>query len=137
MPTVNNVQGSYYQNVRTHEQKEIMGKEDFLKILIAQLRHQDPLQPMEDKEFIGQMTQFSSLEQMMNLNEAFLKFADSQNGLNAHASTIGKEISWFDPEINDLKSGLVTGVTTKEGSVFYIGDGWKVPIEQVSSIRQP
>ena len=52
-----------------------MDKNDFLKILITQLSHQDPTQPMQDKEFIAQMAQFSSLEQITNMSEGLSKVA--------------------------------------------------------------
>ncbi|OMD05304.1 flagellar hook capping FlgD N-terminal domain-containing protein, partial [Paenibacillus odorifer] len=45
-----------------------LGKDQFLKILITQLQNQDPMQPMEDKEFIAQMAQFTSVEQLMNIS---------------------------------------------------------------------
>jgi flagellar basal-body rod modification protein FlgD len=53
-----------------------LGKDDFLKILITQLSHQDPTAPMEDKEFIGQMAQFSTLEQMSGMAADFGRLAD-------------------------------------------------------------
>jgi len=45
-------------------------REDFFRLLVAQLQHQDPLQPLEDKDFIGQLAQFSTLEQVQRLNDS-------------------------------------------------------------------
>ena len=53
-----------------------LDKNDFLKILITQLTHQDPTQPMDDKEFVAQMAQFSSLEQMTNMTDSLSKVSD-------------------------------------------------------------
>ncbi|MTI57300.1 flagellar hook capping FlgD N-terminal domain-containing protein [Geosporobacter ferrireducens] len=49
--------------------KQELDKDAFLQLLVTQLRYQDPLNPMDDKEFVAQMAQFSALEQMQNLNK--------------------------------------------------------------------
>lgn len=60
-----------YTGVRTSNRVDnTLGKDAFLKMLIAQLRHQDPLNPMDGTAFVAQLAQFSSLEQLTNLNEA-------------------------------------------------------------------
>lgn len=52
-----------------------MGKDEFLRILVTQLQNQDPTAPMQDKEFIAQMAQFSSLEQITNMSASFQKLS--------------------------------------------------------------
>jgi len=71
-----------------------LGKDDFLKLLVVQFQYQDPLNPMEDKEFIAQLAQFSSLEQLMNLNgsmQGLTAATYEQQMLNA-TSFIGKNV---------------------------------------------
>jgi len=55
-------------NPTSNSESNILGKDAFLKLLVTQLRHQDPLSPMESAEFTSQLAQFSSLEQMSNVN---------------------------------------------------------------------
>jgi len=75
-----------------------LGKNDFLNLLVTQLRHQDPLEPMKDSDFIAQLAQFSSLEQLSNINTMLgysteLDYILSQTIANTMATTIiGKEV---------------------------------------------
>ncbi len=68
-----------------------LGKDDFLKLLITQLSHQDPTKPMEDKEFIAQMAQFSTLEQMTNMSKEFSNLHSLLLGSQAYG-LIGKTV---------------------------------------------
>lgn len=113
-----------------------LGKDQFLSILITQLRHQDPLQPMQDREFIAQMAQFTSLEQLMNINTQLTAMSQS---LGAASSLIGKQISWmFKPEDGSdsvMKSGIVDSIIVREG-VHYakVGDS-EVSLDQIVKIE--
>ncbi|MDV2685433.1 flagellar hook assembly protein FlgD [Alkalihalophilus lindianensis] len=86
-----------------------LGKDDFLKLLITQLQNQDPSNPMDDREFIAQMAQFSSLEQMTNMNTTIQKFVDTQTSqsLVQFSELIGKEVKWVqEVDVDDYRTEL-------------------------------
>ena len=106
-----------------------LGKDDFLKLLVTQLRYQNPLEPMDNKEYIAQLAQFSSLEQMQNLNMQLANLsAISTIGKTAKAVVEQKEIE-----------GIIKGIAFDKGRVNLIisdnGNERKVPIENVAEIR--
>ena len=65
-----------------YENSNPMDKNTFLQLLIAQLNYQDPLQPMENEQFVAQLAQFSSLEQMQNMNDNLEQSIESDFLLN-------------------------------------------------------
>jgi flagellar basal-body rod modification protein FlgD len=86
--------------------KSGLDKDDFLKLLVTQLQHQDPTAPVEDKEFIAQMASFSSLEQMTNMSRGFQRLAGLLASSEA-ASVLGKTVEIADGETT------VTGVVER------------------------
>jgi flagellar basal-body rod modification protein FlgD len=72
-----------------------LGKDDFLKLLVGQLQHQDPLAPSDDQQWIGQMAQFSQLEQVSNTAETTQKIVDTLN-VNGTLSLIGHNVTYLD-----------------------------------------
>ncbi|MFJ7824950.1 flagellar hook assembly protein FlgD [Psychrobacillus sp. NPDC096623] len=114
-----------------------LGKDAFLKILMTQLQNQDPTKPMDDSQFIAQMAQFSSLEQMTNLTEAFKEFAavQEQSQMIEFSSFVGKNVKWH--ELTDKKdengnpitsegTGAITGIRFINGKVEFTLVGGKV-----------
>ena len=102
--------------------QQSLGKDDFLKLLITQLSNQDPTSPMENTEFIAQMAQFSSLEQMTNMNESFQRMTAMMNS-NQAMSTIGKVVEL---DLGDTSTtGVVNAITygqnpqVRVGNMFY------------------
>ena len=105
-----------------------MGKDDFLKLLVGQLRHQDPMNPMEDKDFMGQMAQFSQLEQMTNVASTL------QN--ERAFSLIGREVSYNNKETGELKTGTVEKVSIEAGkTTLTIGGVSKIETAAITEVK--
>ena len=115
-------------NGRTANQQ--LGKDDFLKLLITQLTNQDPTSPMENTEFIGQMAQFSSLEQMTNMNQSFTKMAEMINASQA-ANTIGKTV---EIEIGDTTTRGVVEATTMGSNPEVMVNGMFYNLDKIKAV---
>jgi flagellar basal-body rod modification protein FlgD len=110
----------------------VMDKNDFLKILVTQLSHQDPTQPMDDKEFIAQMAQFSSLEQITNMNDNLSKVA----GLIAKSQAVGLLGSAVDVVSGgQVVSGVVEAVTAGDLPQILV-NGQYYDYSQVQKIKR-
>ena len=116
-----------------------LGKDEFLKLLITELQHQDPTNPMEDREFIAQMAQFSSLEQMLNFNKNMetllesVSFQSSFNllGLNVEIDSEGN----FDSEGNPLFiKGVVESVSKNNNEIYVKVNGENYPVKNIVSV---
>lgn len=117
------------------EAKSTLGKDDFLKILMTQMQNQDPMQPMQDKEFIAQMAQFTSVEQLTNMSGELKLLRQS---LGMASSLIGKTVSWMGKsETGELhmKSGVVDSIIVREGTQFATVKGEEIPLESLTKIE--
>jgi len=117
------------QTEQTKLGSDVLGKEDFLKMLVAQMRYQNPLEPLKDQEFIAQMTSFSSLEQLQNMNDVLAQdvqwnMLNSQTISNTMAtSLIGREVT-ANANVTSITNDGVTpikflsGAFAKDGSII-------------------
>ncbi|MFP4199446.1 MAG: flagellar hook capping FlgD N-terminal domain-containing protein [Halanaerobium sp.] len=131
-----NVQDQFEQETEREglEPNDDLGQDAFFKILITQLQNQDPLNPMEDREFVSQMAEFSSLEK----NEKIYSLLEEKMGSNQvleNSNLIGKEIS-ADVEGVDM-TGVVTSVKSSEDKVLAVLDsGSEIDVNNINQIKE-
>ncbi|HHV99001.1 MAG TPA: hypothetical protein GXX36_05655 [Clostridiaceae bacterium] len=107
-----------------------LGKTEFLNLLITQLRYQDPLNPVDDKEFIAQLAQFSSLEQMQNMNSTISKTqAYALLGKKVEASVTDEST-----KVSTAVQGYVSSVKTRNGKIYVVVNDRDIPIENVTNV---
>lgn len=106
----------------TPTDKTSLGQDDFLTLLVAQLTHQDPLNPMQDTDMTSQLAQFSSLEQLTNINDGVqsLNTSMTQTDMLSAVGYIGKEIK---------AEGYKVSVNEGNASTIYYGFG--EPVQEI------
>ncbi|HMM21563.1 MAG TPA: flagellar hook assembly protein FlgD [Selenomonadales bacterium] len=114
-------------NNTTNKDKGSLGKDDFLKLLVTQLRYQDPMNPMDNTEFVAQMAQFSSLEQMQNMNTTMAKYQAT--------SLIGKNIVWSSGD-GQLFTGDVSGVYISNGVTQVVVGDQAIDLDKIIAIKE-
>jgi flagellar basal-body rod modification protein FlgD len=103
--TVNELNNMLHDGRRPQQE---LGRDDFLRLLITQLTHQDPMSPMEDRDFIAQMAQFSTLEQMTNMASDFSRLTAMLTGSEA-SGALGRSVELVDGD--RVVQGVVRAVT--------------------------
>ena len=119
------------ENKKTLEKN--LGKEAFLKLLVTELRHQDPTSPMNDREFISQMAQFSSLEQMTNLNKSIQNLRRSSRSAEAN-SLLGKRVEALDSVTGRPVQGVVNGVIYRNNDIRLLVGKREVGLSDIHAV---
>jgi flagellar basal-body rod modification protein FlgD len=131
-----NYSTSNVQAAASKTSSDTLGKDQFLSILVTQLRNQDPMQPLQDKDFIAQMAQFTSVEQLMNMST---ELSLMRQNIGSASSLIGKSIEWN--EYDDTgevvtRSGVVDSIVSKEGVLYAAIGATEIALDYVTSISE-
>ena len=119
------------ENIEIRKTAKSLGKNDFLKLLVTQLKHQDPTAPMKDQQFIAQMAQFSSLEQMQNMSSGLERMGNRQTWDLIGKFVIGKD------EAGVTRSGVASALVFDKGKNYLKVGKYAVPADNVKVIGEP
>lgn len=141
MEIANNLESSVnagFNSLNSQDGRSNLNGDDFLELMLVQLTNQDPLEPVSDTEFIAQMANFSSLEQMSQLNDSFGDFSRQQLDLAAQ-NYLGRGVT-IDKGFGVSIDGLVTAVRSElnpEGQLDtkLTVDGNEYDLSQVREVR--
>lgn len=128
----------------TNAAKDTLGKDAFLQLLVTQMRYQDPLDPMDNGEYLSQLAQFSALEQMTNVAEGLSNIMDVVNNIDTSllvgqlTSMIGQGVQW-ETEEGKAMEGSIKAVSIADGIPSIVaeaadGKQYKVLIGQINRI---
>jgi len=109
-----------------------LGKDEFMKLLMAQLQHQDPMKPMDDQAFIAQVAQFNTLDQITSLNTTIEAMATGQR-LTEASGMIGKVVTGLDPDGKHVTAQVTAAGLEGGKAMLHLGD-IRVRLDQVTAV---
>ncbi|MFA5527265.1 MAG: flagellar hook capping FlgD N-terminal domain-containing protein [Peptostreptococcales bacterium] len=110
-----------------------LGSNAFFKILAAQLQYQDPLKGADNTEYIAQMAQFSTLEELQNLNNSFQQMMLRQD-LTIAGQMIGNSAAVYSE--GELIQGIVEGYIVADSGILIAIDGKEYPLERIVALKK-
>ena len=110
-----------------------LGRDQFMNLLVTQMRNQNPLDPINDAQFIAQLAQFSTLEGIEKLNTNFSDLLALQQ-LTQGANLVGKTVVYEQPGAAVPAQGVVGGVTLQNGKLHLLVDRSLVPLDRVRGL---
>lgn len=109
-----------------------MGKQDFLKLFVAQLKYQNPLEPLKNENFIAQLAQFSSLEELINIKDEIANISKPDTNPFLYANIIGREVKYGEED----KISRVTAMSIGEkGFSFILENGSEIVLKDIKEIK--
>jgi flagellar basal-body rod modification protein FlgD len=117
------------------------GENMFLQILTTQLQNQDPLSPLQDGDFINQISGLAQIQESQGLNQrldGLLKIQElvaGQNAFTQSAALVGKHVSYSDPETGKTSEGFVSEVKLTGGALLLSVNGKDVPMGNVLGVK--
>lgn len=141
MNNINNIIGSNQLPSNNSSKNSAVGKDDFLKLMMLQMQNQDPLDPMDNQAMLSQMAQFSSLEQMSNLNENFSSSNNVGQFMDA-TRLLGKTVEVLDPSSPEGSPGSLSSKVqsvnfTSEGPLIKLENGIVATVQDVIKVEEP
>jgi flagellar basal-body rod modification protein FlgD len=119
-----------------------LDRDAFLTLLVEQMQYQDPMNPVSNEDMIAQLAQFSSLEQMSNLNDSFEAFSGNfenvaaaltQNNLVSASTLLGRTVTGT-AEDGTSVTGAVSRVFAADGGVFLEVNEQRIPVQNLTEV---
>lgn len=111
-----------------------LNQDQFLQLLVTQLKNQDPTNPLSSNDMLNQVTQLSTLQSLHQLNAGFGDLLQLQQ-LTQGSSLLGRSVQYTDGATSSAASGVVSAVNVKDGTILLQVGGRDVPLSQVTSVQ--